>query len=179
MKISRFFIILVLVFIYSCDEHVNTIEKIASKGDLPDMLIKDVFMNYSDSGKIKMKLSAPELISSKIGDTTHTLFEKGLRGFFYNQDDKIESSLWADYAKHNSKDDIWEYRENVVLVNEQMDTLRTDLLFANRKTERIYSDTIVTITRKDGSSITGSEGFDSDFAFKEYTFTKVIAMGSK
>lgn len=181
---TKFFLLAVITFILSvillsCNKEKVFHEKIKSKEGLPEIEVKNVELMYSDSGLVKMKLFAPSLVDFTEIDEPYTEFSKGVLVYFYDRFKNIESSLASGYAHHTTNEDIWNYKEHVKVVNKQGDTLITEQLTADREKERIYSDTLVTIKSKEGSVITGKDGFVSNLEFTEYTFETVIGVGSE
>ncbi|MFA5327107.1 MAG: LPS export ABC transporter periplasmic protein LptC [Prolixibacteraceae bacterium] len=167
LKICILFLIGLPVFLFtSCENKIPEI-KIYSKEIEPPRITAEGFeMLFSDSSVIRFKLQTPELVSHDNEKEPYTEFPKGVKIEKYDANMKIISSITAQYAKNFVKDDRWEAKNNVVAVNLNGDTLKTEYLVWDTKKEKIYSDQFVKIIRKD-QIITGV-GFESNQDFTAY-----------
>lgn len=168
--ISKFGMLILLgvpAFLFtSCENKIPEI-KIYSKEIEPPRITAEGFeMLYSDSTVIRFKLQTPELISHDNEKEPYTEFPKGVKIEKYDANMNIISSITALYAKNFVKDDRWEAKNNVIAVNLNGDTLKTEYLVWDTKKEKIYSDQFVKIIRKD-QIITGV-GFESNLDFTSY-----------
>lgn len=157
----------------SCEKSLETSNQMESADSLPPVVVSDTEILYSDSLTIQMKLEAPKIIEYSQLDTPYTEFTKGIRVEFYRDSMHVESSLEADYAIYYQDKDLWEYKGNVELLNQQGDRLNTNHLYADRDEEKIYSTEYVSITSPDGTKINGAGGFESNLRFTEYEFKDV------
>jgi LPS export ABC transporter protein LptC len=167
LKICILFLIGLPAFLFtSCENKIPEI-KIYSKEIEPPRITAEGFeMLFSDSSVIRFKLQTPELVSHDNEKEPYTEFPKGVKIEKYDANMKIISSITAQYAKNFVKDDRWEAKNNVVAVNLNGDTLKTEYLVWDTKKEKIYSDQFVKIIRKD-QIITGV-GFESNQDFTAY-----------
>jgi len=162
-----------LVVFTSCKNNKIASAKLETKGDLPNMEVQKIELLYSDSAILKMKLNAPELTDYTTKDTSYTEFKKGLDVLFFSSKDgkgKKDATLKADYGKYDPKREVWEYKGNVRIVGAKNEKLKSNHLFANTKTETIYSEDFVEITLANGSKSSG-KNFKSDFALNNYSFS--------
>jgi LPS export ABC transporter protein LptC len=97
---------------------------------------------------------------------TYIEFPQGIELIKYDENQEIISSITADYAKNFEKEEKWEAKNNVVATNAQGDTLKTEHLIWEEKTERIYTEEFVRIIRPD-KIITGI-GFQSDQSMQNW-----------
>jgi LPS export ABC transporter protein LptC len=169
---NRIIAVLILAMIWACgSDRIQRIDKLNSKDSLPDLTVKNVEVLYSDSAKVRMKLVAPLVKDYTPQDQKakgHTVFPEGLDVLFFDKMLKPESSLRANYGFHDAKTDVWEYKGNVVIVNLQKDTLRTEHLFANRTKDSLYTTEPVSIKKADGSLIKANKGMYSNLSFTKY-----------
>lgn len=125
---------------------------------------------YSDSGRVKVKVSAAEL--DKIsGPPPVTELKKGIHIEFFDENLQVISELTARYAIHYELQRIWEARNKVVVVNRKGETLKTEKLIWNERSEMLTSDEFVTITTPK-ETIYG-EGFEANQDFSSYRIFKV------
>lgn len=76
-------------------------------------------------------------------------FPKGIEIIKYDADKLIISSLKAEYAKQFLKDEKWEAKNNVIVTNAKGDSLKTEHLIWEEKTEKIHTEEFVKIISKD------------------------------
>ncbi len=124
-----------------------------------------VEIEFSDSGVVTSKLYAP-VLDRYPTEEPYTVFEKGVRGFFYGPTGKVENSVKSNYALRKDKEKLVELRNDVRLVNIKQEKLFTELLFWDQKTSRIYTDAFVKIVTPD--NIIYGNGLEADQDFKDY-----------
>jgi LPS export ABC transporter protein LptC len=163
----------ILFFFTGCEKSLKQSDVIIIQDSLPQITIHHIEASYSDSGFVQMKLISPLLEKYKSKKEPYTEFTKGIFVYFYDEFHNKISSLKADYAIYKSKQDIWEYKGNVELINEDGEILKTEHLFAEKEKEKIYSEKLVTINYPDGNQLEGAGGFISNFTFTEYEFRDV------
>jgi len=157
----------ILIFV-SCENEISKIKIYSSSEDLPSVTAEGFEALESDSTIIRSKLQAPELIQHDDGKESYVEFPKGIKIEKYDANMNIISSVTASYAKNYGSDDRWEAKNNVVAINMNGDTLRTEYLVLDNKKKRIYSDQLVRIVNKD-VNLTGT-GFESNLDFTDYSF---------
>ena len=95
---------------------------------------------------------------------------EGVEVEIYDSAKNVTSRLTSNYAIDSTYAKKMEARSNVVVVNEKGETLETEELKWNQKTERITSDVFVKITTSD--QIIMGEGLESNQDFTEYRIMK-------
>lgn len=154
----------------ACENDIEQVNLITSKKKIPSESGKNVLIVYSDSARIKMKLNAAQL-DHYDGDNAYVEFPKGVNVFFYNDQNKLESNLKANYAIRYEKSNMMEAKNNVIVINNKGEKLNTEHLFWDEKKEQIYSDVFVKITTK--TEIIMGEGLESNQDFSKYKFKKI------
>lgn len=157
----------------SCVTNIEEVNKITSNNKMPELSAKQIEILYSKSGEIEIKLYAPVLKKFLDKEEPYTEFPKGLTALFFKENHKIRSSFTAKYVKYLDEKKLWEAHHNVEIINENGDVLNTELLYADEKMNRIYTDKFVQITSYNGTVVKGEGGFESDINFTRYTFKKV------
>ena len=160
---SFFFFLFCLTF-FSCENDIKTIKLLTSPEKLPVETDKDVELTYSDSAKLKLKLSAPEL-DRYAGADNYIELPKGVTILFYNDSAKVKSRLTANYAKRFS-DGRMEAKNNVVVINERGEKLETEHLIWNESLSLITTEAHVKITTE--NEILFGEGLESNQDFSNY-----------
>ena len=128
----------------------------------------DVVTIYSDSAKMLVKLKAPVQQEFETGDA---VFPKGFFIEFY-ENEKITSTLRANYGELKRRDNLYVARGNVVMKNiVKKESLETEELFWNQSRDRIYTDKFVKITTPE--RVIMGQGLETNQKFFPYSFHKV------
>lgn len=156
---------------YSCSNDYNEVIKDVSFETLPEQRAENIEIVRTDSGKVIGKIFAPVLERYSQEENPYELFPEGMKVVTYQKYPKINSSIVCKYAYHDVKTQKWEARDNVVAVNIDGDTLKTEQMFWDLKIEKIYSDKYVNITTKD--EIIYGNGFIANQDFTNWKITNV------
>lgn len=159
---------IVLLGLGSCKNDFENIKKFSNITELPYVMAEGYEVIYSDSTVIKYKIKTPEIIMHNNTKETYTEFPQGVVITQYDNSMNITSHITSRYAKYFDADDRWEAKNEVVVINPQGDTLKTDYLVWDRKKGKIFSDQFVKIIQKD--RITMGTSFEANQDFTEYTF---------
>lgn len=160
----------------ACENDMAKIKSITEKLDSAEISAKNVEMLYSDSALIRLNVKTPLLNKYTTVEDPYTEMPNGVEMLFYDKNMNVNSSLKAKYSIYHEKEKIWEFKNNVELVNQQGDLLQTEHLFVDREKEVMYSQKYVSITFADGGNINGEGGFKSNFNFTEFEFTDVSGL---
>lgn len=159
-----------LIFV-SCEKEIAKIKIYSSAEELPSGTAEGFEMLIYDSTLIRSKLQTPELIRHENGKEPYTEFPKGILIMQYDARMKVISNITAQYAKYFETDERWEAKNNVVAVNINGDTLKTEYLVWDTRKGKISSDQFVKIIRKD-QIITGI-GLESNQDFSNYEIKNI------
>ena len=157
------------ILLSSCENNLEKIQAFTSPEELPVVEANNFETLYTDSGKVRFFIKAPKLLQFDIDGTTFVEFPHGIELIKYDEQQNIISSITADYAKNFEKEQKWEAKNNVIATNAQGDTLKTEHLIWEEKTEKIYTEEFVRIIRSD-QIITGI-GFQSDQSMQNWRIT--------
>jgi len=169
------FIAFAMLIFHSCENEIAKIQAITKKSEMPLLTSYDVNVLYSDSGLIKTQLNSPEVndYAEETDKPSYTEFPNGLNIMFYDTNMVVKASLTAKWGQYQKQKKMWEFKNNVVLVNIENDTLTTEHLFVDTENEKMTSDVYVCIKKKDGSKMQGKKGFESNLTFTKYQFKGV------
>jgi Protein of unknown function (DUF1239). len=157
-------------FIFSCSNDLEVVKSLNVDENQPTQTGKNITTLYSENGKFKVKMISPVLQRFENAEDPKTIFPQGLEIYFFDQNNKISSSLVCKYAIYYEPQKLWEARNNVVGKNTKGETLHTERLFWSEKTRRIYSNDYTTVKSVDGSVYRGRK-FDADEHFDNYTLS--------
>lgn len=157
-------------FLSSCENDKSEIQRVTVRPNGPAEEIHELLTLYSDSGNVKVKVTAPVLRRYN-EPRPLTELPKGMNIEFYNDSLKVISHLTARYAVQDIKTKTWEARDDVVVVNQKGEKLNTEKLIWDEKNELLSSDRFVKITTAE--EIIFGDGFEANQDFSRYRIFNV------
>ena len=172
ITLARIFLLFaILLSIFSCQTKVAT--------DLPAEILKNTVLpaiealNFetfiSDSLVVKYHMQTPRLLVFDDPKNPYKDFPDGFVFQKYDLNRKIISQMSGNHGKYFELQRRWEANGNVVLVNIQGDTLRSEELKYSEADDLISSDKFVSIKKGD-QYFTGDGGFKSDAQMSKWSF---------
>jgi len=156
----------------ACENSLKEVSEYSVENNSLSMSAKKIEVLYSDSGKIRLRLKAREVL--RISDEKNPLIEypKGIEVEFFNSTDEVESNLTADYAVFDEKKQFWTARNNVVAFNKREGkTLNTEELFWDVTGEKFFSEKFVKISSNE--EVLCGEGFQANQNFNNWKIRKI------
>lgn len=153
-------------FIGGCHNSYQEIQDLAKKKTAIDEAV-NVESYFSQSGSVKAKLTAPEMLMAQ-SDSPTTEFPKTLHVDFYDSV-KVQSKLFAKYGLYYNRKRLVLLKDSVVVFNISGDTLLCEELWWDQDKELIYTSVPVHI-RKPDEQIDGT-GLTADQNFTHWTIT--------
>lgn len=169
-RLVKFTVIILACFFVSCENDESTIAKLTVSKREPSELIRNLQTLYSDSGIVKVKVTAPVLLRY-IEPKPLTEMPKGIQIEFYDEHLKVISHLKAGYAIQDVQAHKWEAQRDVVVVNEKGNTLNTEKLIWDENSQLLSSDQFVKITTAE--EIIYGNGFEANQDFSRYRIFNV------
>jgi lipopolysaccharide export system protein LptC len=146
----------------SCENEIEKIKSLSGNNTLPEVSGKNFEIIYSDSGKVKVRILAPEINKYSQAEQPYIEFPRGMKAYFYDDSLKIESVIEAGYVKYYDAEKLWEAKNNVEARNlKKGEQLNTEHLFWNQEKKTIYSNTSSRIVTEQGTFY-GEKGFESN-----------------
>lgn len=158
------------VFAVSCRRGEMKIEREALQADrsqVPILDANEVSTLISDSGITRYRINAAHWQIYDKATPPYWDFKQGIYIEKFDENLEVNASLRSDYAQYDEEAQIWRLEGNVYAVNQEGEVFETPLLFWNQKTERVYSDSAIRITRE--LSIIEGIGFESNQEMTKYT----------
>jgi LPS export ABC transporter protein LptC len=155
----------VLCFCFvACDKEVEN----ASNNNFykkPIQTLKDITLYKSTEGVVYAELFSKES-NYYGGDSARTVFPKGIKVKFFNQDLSTKAILTARYAINYQKSSIVYIKDSIVIINyNDKDTIYCRDLYWNQTLRRVYTNNPIrrfSQTGQDfGDGMQASENFDS------------------
>lgn len=146
---------------------MSVVQQLASDDTSSSIMAKDIVFIRSDSGNIKLILSAPELLKHKL-DTGELEFPKGFNAVMFTETEDTLTYIRADYGISSNEMTVIEAEGNVEVRNYNSDDkMNSGKLYWNQTTKQLFTRSAVKITMPDkeiyGDSL---EALDD---FSEYT----------
>ena len=165
--------LLVAVLFFSCQTKVSTDipPELLTTSKMADMVAINFETFVSDSGVVKYHLKTPKMLVYDDLKQPYKDFPDGFLVQRYDHNRKIISQISGNRGKYFDLENRWEANGNVVLVNSEGDTLRSEELKYHETEDLIFSDQFVSIKKGD-QYITGTGGFKSDAQMSKWSFLK-------
>ena len=128
--------------VYSCKGKLGEADALDLK-EAPVQIVDDMFIVQTKNGYIQMRAEAPIMERYERDTLSFELFPKGFFVYGYTEDEKVETEIVADQARHLTYKDgreTWEAFGNVVvknLINQEV--MEKDTLYWDQKEEKIYT----------------------------------------
>jgi LPS export ABC transporter protein LptC len=140
----------------------------------PSQTADTVSLIYTDSAQLKIVLKANRMIQfDKNVSEPFTILSKGVNVTFFDEEEKISSTLKANYAIRYELSKRMEARYAVEVVNNKGEKLETEKLTWDEGAKRIYTKEFVKITT--ATQIITGVGLESNEDFSWYSIKKVTA----
>ena len=143
----------VAFMVYSCKGKLGEAESL-NINEVPVQTVDDMFIVQTENGKIQMRAEAPLMERYERDTLSFELFPDGFFVYGYTDDEKLETQIVADNARHLKYKDgreSWEAFGNVVVKNLiKQEVMETDTLYWDQKNEKIYTHCYVRMYSPDG-----------------------------
>lgn len=157
------------VLFFSCTKQEQQVINFQEEEDLPLQTGKKVVINYTTLGKIKFRLSA-EVLHQFGGEKSYDEMPEGLHIEVFDSLGQVTTDLKANYGIRYTAEGKMEAKEDVIVTNEKGETLNTEHLVWDEKSETIRSDVFVKITTKE--QVLLGDGLVSNQDFTDYKILK-------
>ncbi|MEP7195156.1 MAG: LPS export ABC transporter periplasmic protein LptC [Saprospiraceae bacterium] len=169
----KYWPVLVLLFFFiSCESEVKKISEQEALTLSNKELLKNVDLNYTDSGKVVMNIKAPEMLRSQVNNQAQDEFKKGLKASFYSRG-ILSNNLVSNYAIRILSEGKTYLYDHVLLTNPKGEKLETSELIWDERNGRVTTDKFVRLSRS--SEIVQGYGFDADQNFQKGTIKSIEA----
>ena len=145
-------------------------EAITDRKQMAALHATNVNTLISDSGIVRYRINAQTWKVYDKADTPYWEFPDGIYLEKFDQELNPNATIEADYAYYNEPAQRWLLRGNVKALNLEGEQFETSLLYWDQKTESVYSDSSIVITRE--SSIIKGVGFRSNQSMTQYTILR-------
>ncbi|HEY0244430.1 MAG TPA: LPS export ABC transporter periplasmic protein LptC [Mucilaginibacter sp.] len=155
----------VLLLISACENDINKIKEISAKQSTnPIDSTTGVDVIYSDSAKVKLRLTAPLMLhyqNDREQEKSYEKMPKGVKIVFFDTTRNESGNIVADSAIQYSSQKIIEFHKNVVATNAKGETFKSDELIWDQVKKIMYSNKPVQVVMSGGNIVNGVN-FKSD-----------------
>lgn len=172
--LGTFVLSVIFILLTGCSS--NTLEEIDQVNqpgtELPISTSINLSLQFSDSGNVKIIMSAPimeRFISS--GDAPYDLMKEGINIKFIDSLGNVEAEVISKHAIYHPKKNILILSNDVRVFNKDGDKLNSEYLTWNSRTRKITSGDFVKITTAD--EIIYGNGFEANQDFTNYRINDI------
>ncbi len=167
--VARTLFVGVSLFLVGCEEKIKPTVVLQTTSESPSQESWNSTITFSDSARIKAILWAGHIARFTL--QRYTVLSDSIRVDFFDAEQKHTSLLTARRGRVNDATEDFAAYENVVVVSDSGTTLKTDSLFWNNSTRKIYTQAFVDIISPT-EHIMGT-GMESDQNLKNYKIFRV------
>ncbi len=163
-----FAIVTTLTFFTACENKLEVIEALSDANNKPEISAYNFESLYSDSGHVQVRMVSAEWHQYGSIPKPYKEFPKGLHAYIYDDSLRVKAEISALYVKNYIRENLWEARKNVVVVNQKGDRLNTEELFWDQTRHIIYSKKYCRIVTPDGGEHIGNCGLEAKEDFTDW-----------
>ena len=167
------FLIIISFYFFSCSNKLEKIPSTYIKENQPDVTLINFYTKFNSNEQLRIEAEAPIAYFFLNIDNPYREFPDGLLVNIFDNNFNITSSVKSDYAIYYDKQKLGKASGNVVVKSENGGLLKTQELYIDQNTAKIYSIKYVEVLVKDGTIIRGKGGFESNLDFTIYEFKNV------
>ncbi|MDO9001715.1 MAG: LPS export ABC transporter periplasmic protein LptC [Bacteroidota bacterium] len=166
------FLIAIFISVASCTNDLKDVMALPSNEKSPSQIGDSITMLYTDSAQLKIVLKANRmLVFTKNVSEPFTILPKGVFVTFFDSEEKISSTLKANYGIRYDRTKKMEAKYAVEVVNKNGEKLETEKLIWDEANKTIYTDVFVKITTAD--QVIMGTGLKSNQDFTKYQINEV------
>lgn len=162
-----------VLLLSACETDLKEVNRLASiQEEEPIDISRGVTVIFSDSARVKAKLTSPEMhvFNGLKGDSVvgeaYNEFPKGIKIVFYDEQGDELQNIVSDYAIRKTDQKLVEFRGNVVITRQDGSVIKTEELIHNEETNTFYNNVPIFGYSKDGHSSFQGSSFQADGDFK-------------
>lgn len=161
--------ILLFFFVASCSNDMESIDRFSKKNQ-PDQQLTEAYIRRSEYGKLQLELKSPMILQYHKPETK-TVYPKGAKLCFFDDDGKVRTSIEARYAISFDDRNIMKACDSVVVI----DYVHGDTIYLKDITWKSDEDLIFSnhpVRSVNGQRITYGDGFVSDQRLENLHITR-------
>jgi len=161
-------IVFFALMLVSCENKLEVIEALTDANNKPEISAYNFESLYSDSGRVQLRMVSPEWHQYSATPKPYREYPQGLHAYLFDDSLHVRAEISALYAKNYIRENLWEARNKVVVVNQKGDRLNTEELFWDQGRHVIYSKKYCRIITPDGGEHIGNCGLEAKEDFTDW-----------
>ena len=133
--------------VFACNSTENEPNQTFSEEDVSVEIARQVEILYSDSARVRVRITAPELRNFADRERPRQEFLKGIRVDFLDENQEVGSVLTSKTAIREEQKKRIIARDSVVLLSKNHERLETEELLWDEEKELLSTDKFVKITK--------------------------------
>ena len=169
-------VVILMLLLSSCENSLKDIKKIASKEEeKPISRSTGVDIVFSDSAKVKAHMITPLMYDYDDAVKPYQEMPKGVKIIFYDETLKEKGRITSDYAIRLGRENVIQFKKNVVATNADGTIFKSEELFYDDNTKKLSSTKAVQITSPNGNVMNGI-GFHSNVSLYPWTIDQATGI---
>lgn len=165
---TAFWVVVVLFSLSACNEKEPELaEAVKDRAALPYLHATDVTTVVSDSGITRYRINTPQWDVYDKASQPYWEFPAGIHLERFDEQLRVDANVHCLYAHYLEREQLWKLKGKVRATNIQGELFETELLFWDQRMERIYSDSLIKITKAEYIII--GVGFESNQDMSKYS----------
>lgn len=158
------------ILLFSCEEQKQA--DLTNEETLISQAVDSMMVVTTRNGKKTNVFITPIMEKYEFASVPFTEYRQGIEVIAYNDSTGVETShIVSNYALHWTDRDLWELKGNVVAKGENGQTLYSQQLTWDRKTQKIYSNVDSKVEEGEDEYIV--EGFEANEDLSGLTFRRL------
>ena len=168
VTIASLVVVTLLFSMFSCGGETldQTSFYVENRSKTPKLKTDSITTLVSDSGITRYRLSALQWMIFDRDTHPYWDFPKGIYVERFDEEYNVDAFVQSDKARYNQTTQIWKLDQNVIAQNLAGEKFETQQMYWDQRNERIYSDSLITITQS--NKIIIGFGFESNQNFTRY-----------
>ena len=170
MKYNILFSFIVLSALFmGCDKKGS--EDVVAEFDPSRETARDIEMLYSDSAVVKFRIISPLLEKYEEDGMLVEEFTEGLRVDFFDENKKVISNVYANYALRKGAEGSMLLRDSVVIISEKGDKLETSSLTWDEANKKISTKKFIRLIVGESKDTLYGTGFTANSDFTNFAIS--------
>ena len=146
-------------------------EDVVSQFDPSKETARDIEMLYSDSAVVKFRIVSPLLEKYEENGMLVEEFSEGLRVDFFDDNKKVISNVYANYALRKGAEGSMLLRDSVVIISEKGDKLETSSLTWDEANKKISTKKFIRLIVGESKDTLYGTGFTANSDFTNFAIS--------
>lgn len=163
-------VVVVLFLCLACSNKPEMSSDVVNRTEAPRLRADEITTLVSDSGITRYRITTKTWLVFDKTEEPYWDFPDGLHLESFDEQFQVTSRLDCRRARYYEQRKLWQLDDSVRAMNVNGDHFATQQLFWNQTSERVYSDSLITIDQNDKRIV--GEGFESNQEMTRYTIRK-------